>query len=84
MPEQPTISIHIKKDRALEILKEEGWKIEEEEHVSGRRYVYYLRPGGTRRPDGGKSGTDFLWELDEALTQAIEARYPSLMKEAGA
>lgn len=49
-----------------EALRNTGWGIEEtgpDEHV-------YVRPDGINRADGGEFGTDWLWELQEALEDA--------------
>lgn len=66
-----TVTIHIDEDRAFEILEERGWHVQPEKDEHGQAFVSYVRPGGATRGEGGTFPEDFLWELDEALTEAI-------------
>lgn len=66
-----TVTVHIDRTRAIEILEEKGWKIDSGTSRKGEPFSYYVMPGHKGRAEGGKFGADFLWELDEALTVAL-------------
>lgn len=73
-PKEPTMfSINLTHDEAEQLILQNGWTIEKLPRKNTKRptSVCYVKPGATRRRDGGKFGQDFLWCLDEAATVAI-------------
>jgi hypothetical protein len=71
------IRVHMTAERAREILRERGWTVEP---VPGGHA--YVRPERTLRAAGGRFGVDYLWELDEAITEALGAAVPEEAAEA--
>lgn len=73
LPTPVTISLPIGDAEAL--LRARGWS-DCWEGGRGTRFRSWTRPGGRPRVDGGTFGTDYLWHIDEALTDVLreEAR----------
>jgi hypothetical protein len=83
--EEPGPSIHLPGSIADALLVARGWTIERLPQRTARKSNTggmvaevveercYVLPGGTPRAQGGKFGTDYLWERDDALGLALVA-----------
>jgi hypothetical protein len=60
----PTVTVHVPVWMAEQILTGSGWQ----KGDAGE----WRRPNGRPREEGGKFGSDFLWERDEALLTALD------------
>lgn len=67
MSSGPTITLSGETADAL--LEQHGWQIARSPRDHGA--AHYVIPGGRSRDDGGKFGADWLWQRDEALTDAL-------------
>lgn len=71
--ETRTVTIHVPVERAREVIRERGWTVCVQYPAGGgESFASYTRPGRPSRAEGGRAGVDYLWELDEALTVALE------------
>jgi hypothetical protein len=61
--EQQTVTVHLPVGACREWLSAIGWSIEDDGS--------YTRPYCQPRLKGGEFGSDYLWEFDEAVTQAF-------------
>jgi hypothetical protein len=66
-PDLNPITIAVRRTDARRVLKEHGWTIE----YDGT----YTIPDGLPRAYGGQCGTDYFWQLDEALIEALGFRH---------
>lgn len=66
-------TVHIPNTTADSLLTARGWRVV----VKVDDGVHYVRPGRKSRHEGGKFGTDWLWERDEALTEALTNEKPA-------
>lgn len=65
-------SISLPVEVAVELLEARGWTVElipTPRRYSGRGASFcFVMPGQKLRADGGEAGTDYVWDLGEALT----------------
>lgn len=76
------VTVHIPRDRARQLIEERGWtRCVQSSARGGELFASYTRPGHPSRAEGGRAGTDYLWELDEALTVALAGPRNATPKE---
>lgn len=72
-------TIHLTSEVADALLADHGWTVcsQDAQGRAGGVTLSYTRPGHPSRANGGRFGDDYLWERDEALTQALSAAVAS-------